>query len=192
MVGTIGALNQIKLKRLLAYSSINHMGYIIIIFSLSDLNSLTTSFLYFFIYFVNLLTLLLILTYIPHSNNIRLYNFFNISFYSQILSYSLFIILLSFGGFPPTLGFISKWFLLYQVIQENQFLLLIIIVTFSTISLFFYLRLINILIISNSIKFINISLMFYSIPPYFTLLIIGLLIFINISSINYILYYIFI
>nr|APX40395.1 NADH dehydrogenase subunit 2 [Batophila aerata] len=156
IIGSIMGLNQTSLRKILAYSSINHLGWMLA----SLLNYQMIWLIYFFIY--------LIIT----SNIIIMFKIFNIFFITQ-----LFLILnlnkmnkfmfsfnfLSLGGLPPFIGFIPKWFTINFLIQNNFFYLNFIMILFSLITLFFYLRLIfssitiktweNFILINNYNKF---------------------------------------
>jgi len=61
IIGTIGALNQTKLKRLLAYSGVSHMGFVILGFSVLSNQGYEVSFIYLFIYVLTMLGLFLLI-----------------------------------------------------------------------------------------------------------------------------------
>nr|ARH54052.1 NADH dehydrogenase subunit 2 [Agabus uliginosus] len=132
LIGSIGGLNQISLRKILAYSSINHIGWMIS----SLLNNETLWIMYFFIYSLITMTLTL------------LFNNFNIFFLKQmfylmkksyLIKFSMMINLLSLGGLPPFLGFLPKWMII-QNLSMNYMTLLLFMIMMTLITLFFYLR----------------------------------------------------
>ena len=138
IIGSLGGINQIKLKRLLAYSTISHIGFVLLAFSCSTLLSFSFSFLYLFLYlFLTLFNFAFILSFIhkndPHLNDLH---FTRHSFFSFSFSFSL----LATGGFPPLLGFVSKLFIIYVLFLNSFYLSAFIALIFSIFSLFFYFR----------------------------------------------------
>lgn len=131
--GSLGGLNQSSLRKLIAYSSINHLGWIIIRLTFNEFYWI----LYFLFYcFLRLRTILIF-------NNFKLYNInqtFNIKTYNILLKFSLFCSLLSLGGLPPFLGFFPKWLIIELIIFINIYTIILIILFFTLITLFFYLR----------------------------------------------------
>jgi NADH-ubiquinone oxidoreductase chain 2 len=132
-IGRLGGLNQTSLRKLIAYSSINHIGWI--------LRSLILRENIWVLYFIFYLFLLI--------NIIYYLNFFKIFFLNQtfIINYSnkfikiLFsCLLLSLGGLPPFLGFFPKWIIIELLILNNYFILLFFLIFFTLLTLYFYLR----------------------------------------------------
>nr|UJG45552.1 NADH dehydrogenase subunit 2 [Agabus paludosus] len=131
LIGSIGGLNQVSLRKILAYSSINHIGWMIS----SLLNNETLWITYFSIYSIILMTL------------IMMFNKFNIYFIKQLfylmkksylIKFSMMINLLSLGGLPPFLGFLPKWMIIQNL--NNYMFLLLFMIMMTLITLFFYLR----------------------------------------------------
>lgn len=131
--GAIGGLNQTLLRKLIAYSSINHLGWMLGAILLRE----SLWIIYFLFY--SFLTLNLILMF----NTFKLYHInqmFTIFFNSKTLKFTLLFNLLSLGGLPPFLGFIPKWLVINSLVNNNQFMLTFILISFTLITLFFYLR----------------------------------------------------
>lgn len=126
-------LNQVCLRKILAYSSINHLSWIIS----AILNSLNICIFYFIIYsLINL-------------NIIIIFNKFKVFYLNQLISIfsynkkiKFFFILnfLSLGGLPPFLGFFPKWLVINNITNTNNYTLACILIIFTLISLYFYLR----------------------------------------------------
>lgn len=142
VVGSIGGLNQTSLKKIIAYSSVNHLGWLLRALIINKLLLL----IYFTIYFfLNLFTV---------SNFISI----NLTTFNQVFcknSIHFPIRLLSLSGLPPFLGFLPKWLVLNQLLLRNIFFLRIIMILTALITTFFYIRLIfrSILISNYSIKY---------------------------------------
>nr|QBF01173.1 NADH dehydrogenase subunit 2 [Stegana angulistrata] len=133
IVGSLGGLNQSSLRKLMAFSSINHLGWM-----LMALNSNETIWL---IYFLMYSFLSFTLTFM--FNNFKIFHFnqmFSLFFNSKILKFILFMNFLSLGGLPPFLGFLPKWLVIQQLSMENQYFMLTILMMTTLITLFFYLR----------------------------------------------------
>nr|QBF01206.1 NADH dehydrogenase subunit 2 [Stegana sp. 1727 JL-2019] len=133
IIGSLGGLNQSSLRKLMAFSSINHLGWM-----LMALNSNETIWL---IYFLMYSFLSFTLTFM--FNNFKIFHFnqmFSLFFNSKILKFILFMNFLSLGGLPPFLGFLPKWLVIQQLSMENQYFMITILMMSTLITLFFYLR----------------------------------------------------
>jgi len=109
LVGAIGGLNQSKLKRLLAYSAISHIGFLLAGISTGTIEGLIATVIYNILYIVMSFTAFTFLVSVfPASSN---YNSMisGLSRHSLILALTIAIVLLSLAGIPPLAGFISKY-----------------------------------------------------------------------------------
>nr|UYA97091.1 NADH dehydrogenase subunit 2 [Furcilarnaca wufengensis] len=134
IVGSLGGLNQTSLRKLLAYSSINHLGWMIAaMFCGENLWEL-----YFLTYSLLTLTLIYMFSILSvfHFNQ----NFMAIN-NSQPLKLFLFLTLLSLGGLPPFLGFLPKWIVIQSLISLNLYFICFIMILMTLITLFYYIRL---------------------------------------------------
>lgn len=133
IVGAIGGLNQTSLRKLIAFSSINHLGWI--------LRSIIIRESIWLIYFLFYSFLSLILTFIFNIFKLfHLNQLFSLFINRKILKFSIFINFLSLGGLPPFLGFLPKWLVIQQLTLCNQYFLLTVMIISTLITLFFYLR----------------------------------------------------
>lgn len=162
LIGSITGLFQLKLKRLLAYSTLLNMGYLVIGLLCFSVEGLQALFFYLFLYLITnlgLFTLLLSvkqykptkagghvaggsitpLVYLTEVKALR---------YHPLLALSLLLILASLAGFPPLAGFFAKLYLFFSALSLKYYLLSIIGVLCSVVSSFYYLRLINFLYFS--------------------------------------------
>jgi len=120
IIGTLGALNQFKLKRLMAYSAISHIGFILIGLSTGSLNGLIATLIYFILYiFMTLLTFTIILNIAPKSAN-PLSLLIGLSRNNPLLSLCFALSLLSIAGVPPLAGFLSKFYIITSALQNDM------------------------------------------------------------------------
>nr|AAF77265.1 NADH dehydrogenase subunit 2 [Drosophila mauritiana]AAF77460.1 NADH dehydrogenase subunit 2 [Drosophila simulans]AAF77473.1 NADH dehydrogenase subunit 2 [Drosophila simulans]AAF77486.1 NADH dehydrogenase subunit 2 [Drosophila simulans]AAF77499.1 NADH dehydrogenase subunit 2 [Drosophila simulans] len=133
IIGAIGGLNQTSLRKLMAFSSINHLGWMLSSLMISESIWLIYFFFYSFLSFV--LTFMFNIFKLFHLN--QLFSWF---VNSKILKFTLFMNFLSLGGLPPFLGFLPKWLVIQQLTLCNQYFLLLLMMMSTLITLFFYLR----------------------------------------------------
>nr|ASM41783.1 NADH dehydrogenase subunit 2 [Leptura arcuata]QVM79127.1 NADH dehydrogenase subunit 2 [Leptura annularis] len=133
IIGSILGLNQISLRKILAYSSINHISWMIA----SMMNYQNIWLVYFLIYSIINLNIILILN---TQNIFYLKQLNNTLTYSKIFKFFFVMNFLSLGGLPPFLGFLPKWLVINNLTQNNFYLLSILLISFTLITLFFYLR----------------------------------------------------
>nr|YP_009020431.1 NADH dehydrogenase subunit 2 [Pastinachus ater]CDN85520.1 NADH dehydrogenase subunit 2 [Pastinachus ater] len=134
IVGGWGGLNQTQLRKILAYSSIAHIGWMVIILHFSP--NLTLLNLTIYIIMTSSLFLLLNLNNTTKINSIAIS-----STKSPLLTISTMLILLSLGGLPPLTGFMPKWLILQEMTKQNLAIPATIMALMALLSLFFYLRL---------------------------------------------------
>ena len=158
-IGSLASLQQKKIKRLLAYSSISHVGFILIGFTANLLESIPYILLYIFIYIImsiNLWTsyLSLNINNKPIKYLTDLANLFNLN---KILSFIIILNIFSMSGIPPLAGFFSKLFLFISAIKAKYFGLIFFSILISILSSFYYLRMIKIIFFEKIFKklFIN-------------------------------------
>nr|AVE15678.1 NADH dehydrogenase subunit 2 [Hierodula chinensis] len=144
LMGAIGGLNQISSRKILSFSSINHIGWMLTTMILGS----NLWLLYFIIYIINIisimsLTAMMNLSYISQS--------FNSMNNQKIIKFTLFITMLSLGGMPPFLGFFPKWITIQFMAQNLMLFTSTILVMTSLLTLFYYMRMMyTTLMITNS------------------------------------------
>lgn len=135
MFGSILGVNQTKVRKIVALSSISHMGWLIVGFPYL---SYVVSLYVFILYIIMLIPLFRIASFVNLEHLVKLKKLYNN--YRFVL---IFIIsLLSLGGFPPLVGFFYKWIIFYGLLQKNMNLVCVLLIIFSLVSLYFYLQLI--------------------------------------------------
>nr|ARI44173.1 NADH dehydrogenase subunit 2 [Celyphus obtectus] len=134
IIGSLGGLNQTSLRKLMAYSSINHLGWMI-----TAMYSSENLWLIYFLFY-SFLSFNLIM-FFNMWNLFHINQLFSMFTNSLILKFSWFLNLLSLGGLPPFLGFIPKWLVIQMLSINGQMFLMTLLTMMTLITLFFYLRL---------------------------------------------------
>lgn len=165
IIGTVVGLAQTKVKRLLAYSTISHVGFMLLALAINTEQSIDSLLFYLIQYtLTNLNTFLIIiaLSYVLLENistkstnnseysvgvkDIKYISEFKGQFFKNpILSLSLTICLFSMAGTPPLIGFFSKQFVLYSAIQSGYYFMAIVAIIVSVVSASYYLKIIKVL-----------------------------------------------
>ncbi len=140
--GNLLALQQQNLKRLLAYSSIANMGYLLVAFLAGGALGKTAVTFYLSAYFITTLTAFGVITVLSrhHREVEQLAEYRGLAWRFPWLSLLLGVSLLSLAGIPITAGFVGKFLVLYAGVGARLWLLAIIMVINSGIGLFYYLR----------------------------------------------------
>jgi NADH-quinone oxidoreductase subunit N len=140
------ALSQTNLKRMLGYSSIAHTGYLLIGFLAVPSSDLSLSAIgtYLVGYCIMNLGAFIVLSYVGQRDErfVSLDGMAGFAKKSPLLAFALATFLFSLAGIPPTVGFVSKYYLFFSAIEANQTLLVLIAVLCSAVSVFYYLRVI--------------------------------------------------
>ena len=145
--GALAAIGQKNLKRLIAYSSISHMGYALAGLSTGTIQGAQSSILYITIYLVMNLAFFSCL-FMLKRNDKYYENVDDLSGLSKnhpLLSLSLLVVLFSLAGIPPLAGFFAKFYIFVAVINEKMFFLAIVGLLATVIAAFYYLRIIKII-----------------------------------------------
>jgi len=167
-------LVQSRIKRLLAYSTISHVGFILLALSINTIESSRSFFFYILQYSIsnlNLFIIILTIGYSLYSYVLKKNNTFTTDNYSPVqylvqlqgyfyinpmISISLIITLFSFVGIPPLIGFFGKQMILTSAIEQGYIFIVFIAILTSVISAVYYLVLVKIIFFEESIyKFKN-------------------------------------
>lgn len=166
IVGTVVGLAQVKIRRLLAYSSISHVGFLLLALAINTEKSIESFSFYIIQYsFTSLNIFLILLAYgylfSSSSRNTSIRGETDVDYIVQlkgqftenpILSISLAVCLLSMAGIPPLIGFFSKQFVLYSSIQDGYYFLSIVAIIVSVISASYYLKIVKIIFFDSENK----------------------------------------
>ena len=147
LFGAIAAIGQKNLKRLVAYSSIGHMGYALAGLSVGTNEGIQSSIIYICIYlFMNLafFSCLFMMRRNQHYFE-KIEDLSGLSKNHPILSLCLMIILFSLAGVPPLAGFFAKFYIFMAVIEQSMYFLAIVGLLSTVVAAFYYLRIIKII-----------------------------------------------
>ena len=144
-VGNVLALNQTNIKRLLAYSSISHVGFMLVAFSIVSLDSVVSILFYMFFYlFMNLSAFYMAIYMSNNYNADELDDWNGIGLKAPALSFFMVLSLASLAGLPPTSGFIAKVYVLRNLFSDATFLWLGLVAIINTvISLYYYFKIVR-------------------------------------------------
>ncbi len=145
--GAVAAIGQTNLKRLVAYSSISHVGYALAGLATGSNEGIQSSVIYITIYVIMNLGLFSCLLMMKR-NNVYFEQIDDLSGLSKnhpLLSLSLLIILFSLAGIPPLAGFFAKFYIFKSVLEQSMFFLAIVGLLSTVVAAFYYLRLIKIM-----------------------------------------------
>nr|YP_010130614.1 NADH dehydrogenase subunit 2 [Cercopithecus neglectus]AFA45592.1 NADH dehydrogenase subunit 2 [Cercopithecus neglectus]QPZ51718.1 NADH dehydrogenase subunit 2 [Cercopithecus neglectus] len=135
MVGSWGGLNQTQLRKIMGYSSITHMGWMMMTLAYNP----TITILYLTMYITLTTTMFLILNLNSNTTTLTLALTWNKS--TQLMPLTTYT-LMSLGGLPPLTGFLPKWATIQELTMNSNFIIPTIMVTMTLLNLYFYMRLI--------------------------------------------------
>ena len=157
LIGSLGALYQTKLKRLVAYSAIGNVGFLLFGLGCNSIEGIHGVILYLIFYLVNLISLFCILLILRRfSSNFNIVNIYDLSSLKEsniLLAFFMSLFLFSMAGIPPLAGFYGKFYIFLALVNSKFYLLALIGVLFSVISSFYYIRLIKLLFFNSIISF---------------------------------------
>ena len=147
LVGNVGAIRQTSLKRMLAYSSIAHSGYVmigLIAAGVGGENLVGASGVLFYIFAYGLMTIgafgVLSLLETREDHDISIDDIRGLAKERPLVAMAMTVLLLSLGGIPPTIGFFGKFFLFSAAVKQGFWWLALWGVIGSVISVYYYLR----------------------------------------------------
>nr|YP_009911384.1 NADH dehydrogenase subunit 2 [Echinosciurus yucatanensis]QLD21840.1 NADH dehydrogenase subunit 2 [Echinosciurus yucatanensis] len=135
LLGGWGGLNQTQLRKILAYSSIAHMGWMMAIISFDP----TLSILNLLIYIMLTINMFVLLYHNKKTSTLSLSNSWN---KSPLLVSIILVVLMSLGGLPPLTGFSPKWMIIKELVSNNNIILPTSMAIMALLNLYFYMRLI--------------------------------------------------
>lgn len=155
---SIAALYQKKIKRFIAYSSINHVGYLLVGLSTGTTTGQQAFFLYLIVYMITLLVFFGILISLRVGENPYpryLMDLLQCQNRTPLLQGSILLVFFSMSGIPPLMGFFSKLYVFFAAMDSQYYHVLIPSMLCSALSAFYYIRI---------IKIMNFEHIRYSIP----------------------------
>ena len=147
ILGAVAAIGQTNIKRLIAYSSIGHIGFALAGISTGTTLGYSSSITYISIYVIMNLGMFACIFSMKREGEYceNLNDLSGISKQNPILSIALLIILFSLAGIPPLAGFFAKFYIFIAVIENKMYTLAIIGLLSTVISAFYYLRIVKII-----------------------------------------------
>jgi len=182
LFGAIAAIGQKNIKRLIAYSSISHIGYTLAGLTTGSNDGIQSSIIYISIYVIMNLALFSCLLMLKRNNKYyeNIEDLSGLSRNHPLLSLSFLIILFSLAGIPPLAGFFAKFYVFMAVLEQSMYFLAIVGLLSTVIAAFYYLRIIKIIYFDKetdefdrdhslwlkfSVTFSTILILFYFIFP---------------------------
>jgi NADH-quinone oxidoreductase subunit N len=151
ILGTVVGVAQMNLKRMLAYSSIAHGGYLLVGLVAANQVGKAAILFYLLAYAITNLAAFGVIALLASKDrqNDELHDFAGLWHSHPALAALMTVALLSLGGLPPTVGFIGKWYIFSAAVSAGYYGLAIIGVLTSVISVFFYLRVVVMMYMSE-------------------------------------------
>ena len=157
IVGSIGALYQKKIKRLMAYSGIANVGFLLMGIAAGTVESLLGLTIFMIIYIV---TTIAFFSFILGTQNIKtsglntyVSDLTNLGKTNPVLAFSVTLIMFSMVGLPPLAGFFGKMYLFLAAIQSDYYALAIIGILSSVVAAFYYVRIIKVMFFDSSTRY---------------------------------------
>ena len=147
LFGAIAAIGQTNIKRLIAYSSIGHVGYTLAGVATGSNDGIQSSVIYITIYILMNLGLFSCLLMMKRNNKYfeDIEDLSGLSKNHPLMSLSLLVILFSLAGIPPLAGFFAKFYIFKSVLEQSMYFLAIVGLLSTVVAAFYYLRIIKIM-----------------------------------------------
>nr|YP_010125655.1 NADH-plastoquinone oxidoreductase subunit 2 [Pseudocrossidium replicatum]QCT81843.1 NADH-plastoquinone oxidoreductase subunit 2 [Pseudocrossidium replicatum] len=153
ILGNLVAITQTSMKRMLAYSSISQIGYLMIGIITGEFNGYASMIVYLLFYiFMNLGTFACIILFGLRTGTDNIRDYSGLILKDPLLTFSLAVCLLSLGGIPPLSGFFGKLYLFWSAWKAGLYFLVFIGLSTSIISIYYYLKIIKLLITTENKK----------------------------------------
>nr|ALA99260.1 NADH dehydrogenase subunit 2 [Anourosorex squamipes] len=134
LIGGWGGLNQTQLRKIMAYSSIAHMGWMTAIMTYEP----TIMLLNLFIYMTMTISTFMLFIFTSTTTTLSLSHAWN---KMPLITFLIMMVMLSLGGLPPLTGFLPKWMIIQELAKNNSIILPTTMAILSLLNLFFYMRL---------------------------------------------------
>nr|AFN41659.1 NADH dehydrogenase subunit 2 [Hipposideros obscurus]AFN41662.1 NADH dehydrogenase subunit 2 [Hipposideros obscurus] len=134
MIGGWGGLNQTQLRKIMAYSSIAHMGWMTAVLTYNP----TITLLNLVLYILMTSTTFMLFMFNSSTNTLSLSHTWN---KTPLITTSILVMMLSLGGLPPLTGFLPKWMIIQELTKNDSIIMPTIMAITALLNLFFYMRL---------------------------------------------------
>ena len=158
-VGAFGALLQTSIKRLMAYSTISNVGYVLLSLSLATSIGLESSIIYITIYTVSTLGVFAFILSMEKEKILldKISSFSGLSKSHPFYALTFTILLLSLAGLPPLAGFFAKFYIFRSLIIGDMLWVAVIGILGSVVAAYYYLKIIKIMYLDDSEELLNIN-----------------------------------
>jgi NADH-quinone oxidoreductase subunit N len=159
ILGAVAGVVQRDVRRMLAYSSIAHAGYLLMAMTSSDQSGKSAIVFYLITYALTSVGAFGVTALVAsrEDGGSDLSRYAGLAKRQPLLALLLTIFLLSLGGFPPTAGFVGKWYLFSAAVSGEQWTLAIIGVLSSVVSVYFYLRIVVMMYMSDETSMVPVT-----------------------------------
>nr|WHL46500.1 NADH dehydrogenase subunit 2 [Edessena gentiusalis] len=144
IIGALGGLNQTSLRKLMAFSSINNLGWMLCSIMISE--NMWMFYLFFYSFMISIMCFFFYMLNMFYINQLFINNM------NSLMKINLLINFLSLGGLPPFIGFFPKWIIINFLIMNQLYFLTFIMIMMSLIVLFYYIRIIYSIFMFNYMK----------------------------------------
>lgn len=151
VVGALGAIMQSDLKRLLAYSSIAHMGYALVGMASADTQGVSSVMVYMMIYVLSSIGVFTLILSLRREGN-AVHKIADLKGYSRshpVYAAAMLVFMFSMAGIPPLGGFFGKWFVFSAAVDAGMVAVAVMGVLFSVVGAFYYLRIVKVMYIDD-------------------------------------------
>nr|QDI93842.1 NADH dehydrogenase subunit 2 [Tuxedo elongatus] len=152
LMGAVGGINQTSTRKIMAYSSMNHMSWMVACAAMFKKS--------WIIYMMMYTVLMMIISLTMYNYNIMYINQLNMNFNKNMEKMIIISLMMSIGGLPPFLGFLPKLVAIQYMISSKEFLMMMLMMMSALITLNYYLRvsIVMNMIMSHSQKWMSFSL----------------------------------
>nr|YP_010439617.1 NADH dehydrogenase subunit 2 [Lacera procellosa]UTC33509.1 NADH dehydrogenase subunit 2 [Lacera procellosa] len=144
IIGALGGLNQTSLRKIMAFSSINNLSWMLSSIMISE--NLWMFYLFMYSFMISIMCFIFFFFNMFYINQLFINNM------NSLIKINLLINFLSLGGLPPFIGFFPKWIIINFLIMNQMYFLTFILIMMSLILLFFYIRIIYSTFMFNYMK----------------------------------------
>ena len=141
-VGNLAAIAQRNIKRMLAYSSIAHAGYVLVALAAGSQDGTSSAMFYLLVYCIMNVGAFgaIILARTDDGDTVEIADYAGLGFRNPVLAIFMSVMMFSLAGFPPTAGFVSKFYVFRSAVESGKTWLVIIAAINTAVSAYYYLR----------------------------------------------------
>jgi len=166
LIGTLGAIQQKKFRRLIAYSSITSTGYYLMFFIFPDLVMLKNIFFFIFVYLINVFGIFISFAsfvFVKEKYNIERFSLLaGYIKYNKLLAFIVVLLFFSIAGLPPFPSFIAKLMLLFTLFNNQLYFFMFLIIITTVLSFYYYLRISKIILYNDNKHWFQIEKISYT------------------------------